>query len=81
MIKKYNPLSKIIMLAGLFFTITAIAKYYWIFPDLDRLIAYTSIGILWIIIGYFHDRIRRLNITLDSVEQYLADKNYEETEQ
>lgn len=54
-------ISYFIMSAGIFFTIFSAIRYYLLFPDLDRLIAYSVIGVLIIGLGWCHKSIAKLN--------------------
>jgi hypothetical protein len=64
--------------AGLLMIIGSFARYFIIYPDLDKFVAYTFLGILAIAVSWLYNRELALSNTLDAVGAYLADKQDEE---
>jgi len=63
--------SKLIFGGGLVFAILSALRYYVTWPDMDKLIAYTVIGLLVSAIGWLHGRVDQLNQTNEAQWQYL----------
>lgn len=74
---KMNNLSFVGMVGGLIFTVLVGLRYFAIYPDLDRAIIYGIVGVLIIIVSFLYARLRSLEDTLLSVENYLADRPWE----
>jgi hypothetical protein len=51
---------KIIFFAGIFFFIVSYMRYFFIYPDQDRLIAYCTIGLLLSGLGWVCNRLESL---------------------
>ena len=74
---RMSNLSVVGMIAGAIFTALVGLRYFAIYPDLDRAISYGIIGILTIAVSFLYGRLRELENTLLSVENYLADRPWE----
>lgn len=72
-----NNWSVLGILMGGFFTIMAGVRYFVIWPDMDKALAYVTLGMIIIAISWLYDQQRRINNTLLSVENYLADRPWE----
>ena len=72
---------------GIFLTTGTWFRYFVLFPDFDKalffgLIGLTIIAISWNYAGRIEldEKIDKIEQTLTSVEEWLVDKNYNETE-
>jgi hypothetical protein len=74
---KTNNFSVFGILAGGVFTLFAGLRYFVIWPDLDRALAYVTMGLVIIAISWLYDQQRRTNNTLLAVENYLADRPWD----
>ncbi|MCR4285221.1 MAG: hypothetical protein NUV97_04245 [archaeon] len=74
---KFNNLSLVGMLGGFIFTILAGLRYFALYPDLDRALAYCVLGFLVIGISFVYGRLRMAEDTLLAVENYLADRPWD----
>ncbi len=72
-----NNMSFVGMVGGAIFTVLVGLRYFAIYPDLDRAISYGVIGILIIAVSFLYGRLRSLENTVLSVENYLADRPWE----
>jgi len=84
---KHTNLSLVGVLFGLFMFCCTSIRYFILYPDLDKalffgLIGLIIIGISWNYAGRIElkENIDRVEQTLTSVEEWLVDKNYNETE-
>ena len=76
------------ILFGLFISLSSQVRYFILYPDLDKALFFGLIGLMIIAISWNYagrieldNKIEKLEQTLTSVEEWIADKNYEETEQ
>ncbi len=59
---------------GLLAFLSAI-RYYVIWPDMDRALFYSLIGVMIMALSWCYSKIKKLQIDLQAVEEYLADKS------
>jgi len=76
------------ILFGLFISLSVWVRYFILYPDPDKAVFFSLIGLMIIAISWNYagrieldNKIEKLEQTLTSVEEWIADKNYEETEQ
>ena len=63
--------SKLIFAGGIVFAVLSALRYYVFWPDMDRLVAYTVLGLLVAAVGWLHGRVDQLNQTNESQWQYM----------
>lgn len=62
------------MAVGVVLAIFMDVRYLWIYYDFSEALLWTSIGLLIIGISWLYGKTLDLRNTLDSIEEYLADK-------
>ena len=84
---KHTNLSLAGVLLGIVLTTTTWIRYFILYPDIDKAIFFGAIGLIIIAVSWNYagrieldEKIDRIEQTLTSVEEWLADKNYNETE-
>ena len=84
---KQTNLSLAGVLLGIVLTTTTWIRYFVLYPDPDKALFFGLIGLMIIAISWNYagrieldEKIDRIEQTLTSVEEWLADKNYNETE-
>jgi len=72
---------------GIVLTSTTWIRYFILFPDTDKAIFFGLIGLIIIAVSWNYagrieldNKIDKIEQTLTSVEEWLVDKNYNETE-
>ena len=70
---KINKLSLVGGIGGIVLMLTSWVRYFVLFPDLDKALAYGIIGALVISVSFLYDRVRDLDNTLFSVEEWIQD--------
>jgi len=72
---------------GIFLTASCWIRYFIIYPDLDKALFFGLFGLIIIAVSWNYagrieldNKIDKIEQTLTSVEEWIADKNYEETE-
>jgi len=60
--------SKFLMIMGIFYSFISTIRYYFIYSDLDRWVAYSTIGGIIFCIGWVHSRLQKLND--ENIEQW-----------
>ena len=75
------------VLLGIVLTLTTWIRYFIIYPDLDKALFFGLFGLIIIAVSWNYagrieldNKIDKIEQTLTSVEEWIADKNYEETE-
>ena len=80
--QKISNWSLVGYLGGIVFMIISIIRYQlmfpWIQPDTDKTIAYVLIGLCICGIAWLYNKQKMQGHTLDTLENYIADKNFEE---
>ena len=59
---------------GMLFIIMSMQRYWVRYPDIDRLIAYVTIGSLVIGMSWCYDNLLKIHNTLNHIEEHLADR-------
>ena len=59
---------------GIVFSLFSAIRYFVLYPDEDKAIAYVIIGLLIISISWLYNRMLKLNNQLTAVEDFLADR-------
>lgn len=62
------------MIAGWIFAVTSIMRYDILYPDIDRFVAYTTIGVLIIAVSWLYNKTLNLSNQITAMGDYLADK-------
>jgi len=75
---RFDNLSMAGIMLGALFTVLSALRYFAIYPDLDKALAYCAIGVLVMAVSFVYGRQRKINDTLLAVEDYLADRPWEE---
>jgi len=83
---QHTNLSLLGVIFGIFLSIGTGMRYFVLYPDLDKALFFGLIGIIVIAVSWNYagrieldNKINRIEQTLTSIEEWLADKNYEET--
>ena len=63
--------SKILFASGIIFSLLSAIRYYVLFPDLDKVIAYVIIGILLSSLGWIHYRLDFLRGENETLWRYF----------
>ena len=85
---KQTNLSLTGIVFGIFLAVGSWFRYFVLYPDLDKALFFGLIGLIIIAIFWNYagrivliEKIDKIEQTLTSVEEWLVDKNYNETEQ
>lgn len=73
--KQQFTLTIISYVGGFLFSLLSAIRYYVIYTDLDRAVVYTLIGIIIMALGFLYQKVRKLEIDEQQVEEYLAEKS------
>ena len=76
-IKGISNWSIVIALAGLSWSAVSFIRYYLLYPDLDRMIVYTLIGIMIAGFGWVYNQILKQGNEITAIEDYLDDRRKE----
>ena len=83
---KHTNLSFAGIMFGFLLTLGTWFRYFILYPDLDKAVFFGLIGLIIIAVSWnysgrviINERIDKIESTLTSVEEWLADKNYEES--
>jgi len=60
-------------LVGGTFAIGSFIRYYILYPDLDKVIAYTTLGLLIFGLSWIYNKLLNQDNTLLALEEYLKD--------
>ena len=84
---RQTNLSLVGIVFGLFISLSSWVRYFILYPDLDKALFFGLIGLMIIAISWnyagrieLNNKIEKMEQTLTSVEEWLVDKNYNETE-
>jgi len=84
---KHTNLSLAGVLFGLFMFCCTSIRYFILYPDPDKAIFFGFFGLMIVAISWnyagrieLEEKIDKIEQTLTSVEEWLVDKNYNETE-
>lgn len=75
-----NSWARLGMVLSIFYFIGVELRYFVMYPDLDRAVAYGLIGVLLFGLSWAYDRINFIRDRQNTIEEYLADKNLEDKE-
>ncbi len=73
-IKKLSNWSIVGIGFGFLFTLANAIRYYLIWPDMDKAIVYSMIGIIIMGISYLYSILQQQGNTIKAIEDYLGDK-------
>lgn len=73
--KQHTTIAIVGMVGGFLFSLLSAIRYYVIYTDLDRLIAYCVMGGLIMAVSWLYERSSSQQNTLDAIEDYISDKN------
>ena len=59
---------------GAVFAIGSFWRYYVMYPDIDRMVAYTTLGVVIVFLGWTYNKIVQQGNTLEALEEFIADK-------
>ena len=59
---------------GIILLFTSVVRYWWMYSDIDKVLAYSVIGILILAVSWLYNMNMRLNNKINAVEDYLSDK-------
>jgi len=76
--KKIHNLTIVGYVLGIFFAIFSGIRYFLIYYDLDRAIVYVLIGVIICAIAFLYNKYSFLAYDVIAIENYIADKTYEE---
>ena len=72
--KKISKFSLVGMIAGALFAIISFIQYYMLHRDIDRVIAYPTIGLLIICVCWLYNKQLEHANEIDAMGEYLADR-------
>jgi hypothetical protein len=72
--KQISKISLVGYLAGAIFIIISSVRYYILYPDLDRFLAYLTIGVLIISVAWLYSKQKSQGNTLDMLEDYIQNQ-------
>lgn len=73
--KKISGWSLLGYIAGTVFALGSFIRYYVIYPDLDRAIVYTLMGLIICALAWLYNKQLQHGHELESIGDYLADKS------
>ena len=59
---------------GIIFLFTSVVRYWWMYPDIDKVLAYSLIGVLILAVSWLYNKNLALGNKLTAIEDYLSDK-------
>lgn len=74
MIKKISNWSLIGFVGATLFIIISIYRYWFLYNDIDRFIAYTTIGVLIFAVSWLYNKQLQHSISIEAINDYLADR-------
>ena len=75
--KYYSRWSLAGMLSGLIFAVGSFWRYYILYSDTDKVIAYILLGILIMCVSFLYNKSLLQGHTIEGIEEYLSDKYFE----
>ena len=66
------------MVFGFGFALSSIIRYYILYPDPDRVIVYSFLGITIMAVSYLFDIIGKHDFKIERLEEYQEDRLVEE---
>ena len=72
--KKPSTWSLVGYVVGFLFSLFSAVRYFLIWPDLDRAIVYTLIGVIIMALSWLYNRQLNLSNTVTAIEDYLAEE-------
>ncbi len=79
-----NNFSRLVCIAGSFLTVGIFWRYFVMYPDMDKMLFYTIVGLLIVAIGWLYhlhrediEEIDRLKLEVIEIGNHLADKPWE----
>jgi hypothetical protein len=71
---KFSNWSILGFACSILFTIISIYRYWFIYQDIDKFVAYTTIGILIFAVSFLYNKSINHGNTLEALEEYIVDK-------
>lgn len=72
--KKISNWSLLGFIGAILFIIISIYRYWFLYNDIDKFIAYTTIGILIFAVSWLYNKQLQHSISIEVINDYLADK-------
>lgn len=67
-----RKITALIYFGGLVFVLGSFIRYFILYLDYDKVLAYTLLGFLYMGFAMLYEKINKLSATLEGVEEYLA---------
>ncbi len=72
---KITMLSKLLYVAGIIATVTAIIQWYVKFPDVSQLVFGLHIALTFIMAAYLHSALRNLGLNIEDKDKKIKEVN------
>jgi len=73
MIKKISNWSILGYIIGIVFTLFSGIRYFLLYPDLDRALVYSGIGLIVCGLSWLYNRQLQHSNSIEAISEYLAD--------
>ncbi len=75
--KKISNWSLVGLFIGLSFAVLSAIRYFLLYPDTDKALAYIVLGMLICAVSWLYNRQMRQSYSIQAVEDYLDDQRFE----